>query len=206
MSEKNQNSHITGGELRGGEILSPKKPQTHPMSSRARLGLFNSLRSIMDLNGAKVLDMYAGSGALGFEALSRGAEKVIFVEKDWDAVKTIMKTADKLDVKDKVEIIRGNVKWVNLKGEHFDLILVDPPYRRFNPDEWSDFCGALPERMVVAVSHPPMPVPGNSLFVVSDKKYSGCQIAIFKYPTLKEQNKRFQEMLSRMSPAEFYGF
>lgn len=78
---------ITGGELKGREILSPRSGLTHPMGAREKLALFNMINR--EITGAKVLDAYAGSGALGIEALSRGAESAVFVEKDAEVAKVL---------------------------------------------------------------------------------------------------------------------
>ena len=193
-----ENSKITSGEFKGREILSPKNPKTHPMGARARLGLFNALGSLMRMDGAGVLDLYAGSGALGFEALSRGAERVVFVEKDRNTAETIRKTAESLGVLDRVEIIRKSVQHTNLRRRHFDLILVDPPYDRFDVSEWRVLCGADVSDSILAVSHPPMPAEGPSRFIVSNKKYGGCEIAIFKYPDHDEMMRIQREMFAEM--------
>jgi len=115
--------------LAGGRRLAVPPSGVRPTGDRAREGLFNSLGTLVDLEGAAVLDLYSGSGALGLEALSRGAERVVFVESS----PTVLR------------VLRANVAAVGLPGgrvvagsvpavvagparETFDVVLADPPY------------------------------------------------------------------------------
>ncbi len=94
-----------------------------------RQALFNSLQTIIP--GARVLDLFAGSGALGFEALSRGAESVVFIENSRQALKLIEKNAELLQVRDQVKVYNESVGdiWPLLKSRApFDIVLADPPY------------------------------------------------------------------------------
>jgi len=127
---------ITGGEFCGRLIQTPKDLKTRPTQARLRQALFNSLQTVIP--GARVLDLFAGSGALGFEALSRGAESVVFVETSRTALKLIEKNAELLGVKNQVTVLSETVKhvWSLLKSSPpFDLVLADPPYE----DGWEDF-------------------------------------------------------------------
>jgi 16S rRNA (guanine966-N2)-methyltransferase len=113
----------------GGRRLKVPRAGVRPTGDRAREGLFNSLGSLLDLDGARVLDLYAGSGALGLEALSRGAEEAVFVESGAGVL----------------PVLRGNIAAVGLPGAvvlpgsvptvvggaatgAFDLVFADPPY------------------------------------------------------------------------------
>jgi 16S rRNA (guanine966-N2)-methyltransferase len=120
---------LTGGEFRGRLIESPGSERVRPTQARMRQALFNSLQS--KIRDANVLDLFAGSGALGFEALSRGAEKVVFVEQDRSALKLIAKNAATLGVQDRIKIISESVDraWSRvLLCAPFDIVLADPPY------------------------------------------------------------------------------
>ncbi len=120
---------ITGGIFRGRGIQTPDHQQTRPTQAKLRQALFNSLQS--QIPDAKVLDLFAGSGALGFEALSRGAEFVVFVESSRSTFKLIQKNIDLLNVLEKTELLGESVTSVIERLKRFapfDLVLADPPY------------------------------------------------------------------------------
>lgn len=120
---------LTGGEFRGRMIRTLSNDKTRPTQSRTRQALFNSLQSI--LPEARVLDLFAGSGALGFEALSRGASHAVFVESARAAVSILSKNAEDLEVLGRAEIIAEDVghAWSHvLRHAPYDLIVADPPY------------------------------------------------------------------------------
>jgi 16S rRNA (guanine966-N2)-methyltransferase len=121
---------ITSGEFRGRLLKSPKGLLTRPTQARLRQALFNSIQATIP--DAKVLDLFAGSGALGFESLSRGASHVTFVESSRAAIKTIEENARDLKVLERIEIISESVDKIAGKvlGKFtpFDLVLADPPY------------------------------------------------------------------------------
>ena len=113
----------------GGRRLSVPPSGTRPTSERVREALFSALESIFDLDGARVLDLYAGSGALGFEALSRGAAVVTFVESDRRAVEVLRANAAALGLAG-ATVLPGTVETV-LAGPvaaGYDVVLADPPY------------------------------------------------------------------------------
>jgi 16S rRNA (guanine966-N2)-methyltransferase len=120
---------LTGGLFRGRIIHTPAHNSTRPTQARLRQALFNSLQAHTE--SAKVLDLFAGSGALGFEALSRGAQEVVFVEKAKSATALIQKNATTLKVTEQIKIVSASVETtiekLKLLGP-FDLIFADPPY------------------------------------------------------------------------------
>lgn len=111
-------------------IHTPKDLRTRPTQARLRQALFNSLQ--VAIPDARVLDFFAGSGALGFEALSRGASSVVFSETGRQALKLIERNAEELGVAERVEILGDSVDavWKRLaaQGVPFDVVLADPPY------------------------------------------------------------------------------
>jgi 16S rRNA (guanine966-N2)-methyltransferase len=127
---------LTGGEFRGRAILIPKGP-TRPTQSKLRQALLNSLQ--MQIPDASVLDLFAGSGALGFEALSRGAKDVVFCESGRQAHPLILKNAETLGVGDRVKVIAdpllttSSIHQIDLLGP-FDVVFADPPYK----DQWEE--------------------------------------------------------------------
>ena len=118
---------IIAGFLGARLIVSPHNNKTHPMSEKMRGALFNSLGDISDLN---VLDAFAGTGACGFEAISRGAKQATLLEVNPDSFKVIVKNAQQLDIINKVELLKINcARWSNNnKSNLYDIIIADPPY------------------------------------------------------------------------------
>ena len=119
---------IVGGTFRGQRLAVPKGP-TRPTTERAREAIFNLVASRLNLSDARVLDLFAGSGALGLEALSRGAAHATFVEQGGAALGTIRKNAATLGVAERCAILRADaLRWLKSAPANFDLILADPPY------------------------------------------------------------------------------
>lgn len=120
---------ITSGEFRGRMIHAPASHKTRPTQARLRQALFNSIQT--HISDAKVLDLYAGSGALGIEALSWGAREVVFIESNLNAAQLIEKNCSLLKVTDRSEVIIGMVEKKLEKiisKSPFDIVLADPPY------------------------------------------------------------------------------
>ena len=119
---------IIAGEWRGRAIEAPPGSITRPTADRIRETLFSMLVSrIGGFDELRVADLFAGSGALGLEALSRGAASVTFVERDLKAAEAIRRNADKLGASDRVRVIAGSALSLP-RSEPFDLIFADPPY------------------------------------------------------------------------------
>jgi 16S rRNA (guanine966-N2)-methyltransferase len=121
---------ITAGLFRGRALDTRDSQKTRPTQAKTRQALFNTLQTVT--GDARVLDLFAGSGTLGFEALSRGASHVTFVENSRQALKMIEKNASTLGVKTQVRIIGESVSTFissRIKNrEPYDLIIADPPY------------------------------------------------------------------------------
>jgi len=113
----------------GGRRLKVPRTGVRPTGDRAREGLFNSLGSLLDLEGARVLDLYAGSGALGLEALSRGATAAVFVESGGGVLPVLRANIATVGLPGAV-VVPGNVATVveGAATAAFDLVLADPPY------------------------------------------------------------------------------
>jgi 16S rRNA (guanine966-N2)-methyltransferase len=119
---------IIAGEFRGRPLVSPAGQTTRPTADRVREALFSMLASrIGSFEGLRVADLYAGSGALGLEALSRGATHATFVDNDRSAQDAIKANAAKLGISDRLQILGGSALALP-RSEPFDLIFADPPY------------------------------------------------------------------------------
>lgn len=127
---------VIAGTARGRTLRSPAGDATRPTPDRVREAVFNALFSRGPIAGLRVVDLYAGSGALGIEALSRGAADAWFVESDRDAADVIEDNLDTLGFRDRATVLRLPVdRAVEALPDDFDLVLVDPPYAF---DEWAD--------------------------------------------------------------------
>lgn len=128
---------IVAGSLKGRAILAPEGQNTRPTSDRARQAIFNVLEHASwgeSLQGMRVIDLYAGSGALGFEAISRGASFALFVETDDGARGVIRENMDAYGLFGRGRVHRRSATDLGPRpgstGEAFDLAFLDPPYAK----------------------------------------------------------------------------
>jgi len=117
---------IIAGALKGRQFASPRGHRTHPMSDKMRGALFNALG---DIGGLTILDAFAGSGALGFEAVSRGAAQATAIERDRHALQAIESNILNLGLKKEIKLVKAPANsWLSTTDRQFDVILCDPPY------------------------------------------------------------------------------
>jgi len=142
---------IIAGELKGRALKVPTSV-TRPTSSRVREALFSSItHQVGDCSELNVLDLFAGSGALGFEALSRGAHRATFIESDRKACDCIQSNAEHLNVQTATIIQADAVHTVATKGSaQFDLVFIDPPYA-LSDDEVREVLEQLAVNMWLAI-------------------------------------------------------
>ena len=146
---------VIGGTARGVVLRVPESSDTRPTSARLRESLFG----ILEAAGApleSVIDLYAGSGALGIEALSRGAERCLFVESSRQACRVVRENLRRAHFTDRGEVTTGLVgHWLPADGQQFSLVLADPPYD--DATAWAaidrSIANALGEDAVIAVEH-----------------------------------------------------
>jgi len=120
---------IIAGQWRGRKLTAPKGESTRPTADRMRETLFSMLTSRLgDFEGLQVADLFAGSGALGLEAVSRGAATCLFVEQDRDALDAIRANIAAIGARDQARVEAGSVTQLRAAAQPLDLILVDPPY------------------------------------------------------------------------------
>lgn len=124
---------IIAGTLKGRVFDSPGTHRTHPMSDKMRGALFNILGDIDDLT---VLDAFAGSGALSFEAISRGATSALALDSDISAQKTIARNITGLGLQKQMKLVKASANaWLGTnEGRMFDVVLCDPPYEDLQPN------------------------------------------------------------------------
>lgn len=138
-------TRIVGGRLSGRRIITPPGNATRPTAEKVRAAIANALHAVGGIDGAAVLDLYAGSGALGIELASRGARRVVLVERHRAAQTAIRASLDALGTPE-VHLHPGDVlTYASAPGEVFDIVLADPPY-----DTDDDALRAVLEALVAA--------------------------------------------------------
>jgi 16S rRNA (guanine966-N2)-methyltransferase len=176
---------IVAGSRKGARIFAPKGRETRPTGDRAREAAFTLIGPV---EGARVLDLYAGSGAMGLEALSRGAAHATFVERDRAAAETILRNLDKLRL-DRASVLRDDAPRVLAAearaGKRYDLVLIDPPYRMLAGvlPTLSAYLPSVvePDGLVVVESdareEPDLPLPKRT-----SRRYGSARITVFDGP------------------------
>jgi len=173
---------IVAGLRKGPRIAAPKGVVTRPTGDRVREAAFALIGPVED---ATVLDLFAGSGAMGLEALSRGAARCVFVERDREACRVISQNLEKLRLTGAVVLCRDVVDVLGEElahGRRYELVLVDAPY-----DEWERYAGALAELLpavledggLVAVETSVRSEPGLPLDLVTTRRYGSARITVF---------------------------
>jgi 16S rRNA (guanine966-N2)-methyltransferase len=178
---------VVAGSARGRTLTSPEGTHTRPTSDRVREAVFNALYSLDDaVDGARVLDLFAGSGALGIEALSRGAASATFVERGRPAVATIEHNLRHTGLEDRGVVVRADaLDWLARADGPYDLVLCDPPYEFAS---WPDVLEALARLVPAATGSGGLVViesdreldPGDGWQVVRTRRYGGTVVSIIR--------------------------
>ncbi|MEO5950123.1 MAG: 16S rRNA (guanine(966)-N(2))-methyltransferase RsmD [Candidatus Saccharimonadales bacterium] len=176
------NIRIISGTYGGRQIEAPDGSQTHPMSERIRNALFNSLGQLV--KDATVLDAFAGTGAVGLEALSRGAKKVTFVERDRIAQKVLARNIEVLGAADQANIIRSSLgSWLQKNDvQKYDIIFADPPYHDTQFSTVSELFALLKPSGYMILSHPgrgELPTK-NGVVVVDNRSYGNAVLTFYR--------------------------
>jgi 16S rRNA (guanine966-N2)-methyltransferase len=173
---------IVAGARKGHRISAPKGVVTRPTSDRVREAVFSLVGPV---DGAAVLDLFAGSGAMGLEALSRGAASCVFVERDRDAARVIQSNLEKLRLTGATVVARdvaSELRDQHERGRRYDLVLVDAPY-----DEWDVHAPALAARLPAVLSEDALVVvetsdrigPELPLDLVTTRRYGSARVTVF---------------------------
>ena len=181
---------IISGTARGRRLLAPRTRSIRPTADRVRESIFNVLGQT--LNGQDVLDLFAGTGALALEALSRGAAKAVLVDRDREAVRLCEANARMLGFGDRVRVLSAPVeqaiKRLERGGERFDLIFADPPYAaRVVPQIVGTLgaAGLLNPGAIACIEHDKREiVPSNSgrLAKVDERRFGDSVVSIYRVP------------------------
>ena len=179
---------IIAGSRKGSQIVAPKGHDTRPTQDRVRESLFNILQG--DVPGASVLDLFAGSGALGLESISRGAQAAVFVDSARIAIDCLRKNVEKLGFNAQAQILPGEwhlaIRRLARQKSQFDLVFLDPPYAM---EDTTGMMAALADAgllsggalMVVEHRKGADPAP-HPLFTLRDKRcYGDTEISFLDY-------------------------
>ena len=166
---------MVAGELGGRRLVAPDGTSTRPTTDRVREAVFNSLGSAGVLDGAIVADLFAGSGAIGIEALSRGAARCVFVERDRTALRALDDNLDALDLRDRSRVVAADAATVAGTIDA-DIVFADPPY---DFDGWGDLLGRITSDLVVAESGAEIEPPAG-WEVARTKRYGRTRVTFLE--------------------------
>lgn len=177
---------IISGSARGLKLNTPGDDRVRPTTDRVKESMFNIVQDwVYD---SQVLDLFAGSGALGIEALSRGASQAVFCDNSLDSIKIIKSNIEKARVADRSQIVSGDFKRclrdMEAKNQSFDMIFVDPPYYEGLFEEVLDTirsCKILKKDGIVIVEHDAKRPIGQveGLEVYKEKKYGITMLTFY---------------------------
>jgi len=181
---------IIAGIAKGRRLASPKSLTTRPVLDQVKESIFNIL---FDVNGLRVLDLFAGTGSIGLEAVSRGASESVFVDNDRDAVSIIRENIKRCGFENETRIISKHVqaaiKILVKKSEPFDLIFIDPPYLKdfVVPTITAVFDAGLlaPDGQIITEHHPKEPIQGlpEGLTISNERKYGQTLVTFIQHLT-----------------------
>jgi 16S rRNA (guanine966-N2)-methyltransferase len=179
---------VVGGTCRGRRLKAPAGRSTRPTSDRVREAVFDMLAALddVDLDGAMVVDLFAGSGALGIEALSRGAASAVLVERAPAALSAIRANLESLGLAGQAEVVRADaVGWLG-GSRHFDLALVDPPYAF---EDWEELLGRLDAAVAVLESDRELDIP-VTWEIVRHKRYGDTLVTVVRHVDVPRQGQK----------------
>lgn len=172
---------LIAGRYGGRFLEAPKSSRTHPMGERVRASLFNQLG---DVSGRTVLDAFAGSGAIGLEALSRGASSAVLIEKDKLAQRVLAENINALGVANQTKLIRSSVSaWTETATDQkFDLIFADPPYHDLQLSTVAKLVPYLQANGLMILSFPGRESAPtvNGVVVVDNRSYGDAALAFYR--------------------------
>ena len=186
---------VVAGELGGRRLVAPEGISTRPTTDRVREAIFNSLGSAGVLEGALVADLFAGSGAIGIEALSRGAEHCVFVERDRQALHALDENIDALDLSSRVKVLAADAGSVVGRLD-VDIVFADPPY---DFDGWDRLLGSMSAGLVVAESGAEIEAP-DGWMAIRTKKYGRTRVTFLERIVAEEQSDEPPDSPASSSP------
>lgn len=170
---------VVAGDLRGRKIEAPTTEATRPTTDKVREAVFNSLRSMEAVEGARVLDLFAGTGAMGIEALSRGAAHCVFVETDRAALAVLRANLQQLGLEERSTVVSADAVKTAANQQGIDLLIADPPY---GYHEWQKLLRGVQAGLVVLESDKEVgEIPGWE--TLRAKKYGRTHVSFLQSVT-----------------------
>jgi 16S rRNA (guanine966-N2)-methyltransferase len=167
---------VVAGSARGRRLAVPPGDAVRPTADRVREATFNALGSLGAVEGATVLDLFAGSGAMGIEALSRGAAAATFVDRDPKALAVVRANLDATGLAGPATVVRADAfRWLPGAGR-FDLAVLDPPYAT-DDGSWAELLTTLDAEVVVAESDREVPLP-ERWGILRSRSYGGSVVVL----------------------------
>jgi 16S rRNA (guanine966-N2)-methyltransferase len=167
---------VVAGSAGGRRLTVPPGVTTRPTADRVREATFNALGSLGVVEGAIVLDLFAGSGAMGIEALSRGAASATFVDTDPRAVAAVRANLEVTGLADRATVVRADVARFLAGAGHVDLAVLDPPYAT-DDRTWAELLNGLHADVAVLESDREVPLPG-SWGILRSRSYGGSVVVL----------------------------
>jgi 16S rRNA (guanine966-N2)-methyltransferase len=170
---------ITGGAARGRALRAPRGSKVRPTADKVRAAIFNILASRRDITGGRLLDLFAGTGALGLDALSRGAGRVTFIDDSRESCRFVRDNLERSGFADRAEVrklrLPGGLRRFEFRTERFDGAFVDPPYR-----------SGLSQRTLQALGEGELLMPGAWVVV----EHGANEALAERYGALRLDNSR----------------
>lgn len=176
---------VQTGIAKGRKLKSPAGTDIRPTSGRVKKSIFDTLGNI---SGTSVLDLFAGTGSLGIEALSRNAKNAVFVETEREAIKSIRDNLEKCGFTEKSEIISTDYKKaiqvLQKKAVKFNLVFIDPPYKLYSNTEPAQFVDEiyplLSKPWEIVIEHDNVNNPGSSEYYIETRTFGSTNISYFR--------------------------
>ncbi len=167
---------VVAGDLRGRRIEAPVTDATRPTTDKVREAVLNALGSLGVVEGGRIVDLFAGTGAMGIEALSRGADHCVFVEKDRAALGVLRLNLKNLDLESRTTVISGDAEHIAAQQRDVDVLIADPPY---GYNDWASLLDGVEAGLVVLESDRPVgDIAGWD--TVREKKYGRTFVAFLQ--------------------------
>jgi 16S rRNA (guanine966-N2)-methyltransferase len=167
---------VVAGTLRGRRIESPRGDATRPTTDKVREAVFNALGSLDVIEGARIVDLFAGTGALGIEALSRGAAHCTFVERDREALAVLRRNITSLGLEDVSTVVAGDASGRSHAGTPCDVLLADPPY---GFTSWQQLLNTVSAQFVVLESDESIG-ECEGWEIVRERRYGGTTVTFLR--------------------------
>ena len=175
---------VIAGSRKGHPLAAPKGLTTRPTGDRVREAAFNLIGPLEE--GVSVLDLYAGSGAMGIEALSRGAGRAVFVELDRDACRTIQRNLERLRLTGAAVVCRDVLQALAAERGQYDLVLLDPPYELTDYGPLARYLpGVLAPHGLLVVETAAQTEPELPLVLRTSRRYGSARITLFEHAQMQ---------------------